>query len=467
MIDVDHKTVWSECLEIIRSDVDAESYNTWFSPIHPLHINGDVLTVQVPSHFFYEWLEEHFIPVLKKAIKTVLGPTAKLEYSVVVDSGNEMHSPIAVNIANKPGHYNGNGYSPFAKKQTTVTPVEPRLNPNYTFSTFIEGDCNRLARTFGQTVAKRPGVTSVNPLMLYGRVGVGKTHLVQAIGNEIMRNFPDRKIIYVDANEFSNQFLNAARDFKIEEFQNYYLQADAIILEDVQHLEGREKTLEIFFNIFNQMHQSQKQILITSDKPATMLKNIPERLVSRFKWGLTADIQEADFETKLAIIHTKISNDGVDIPKEVVEYLALSVDTNLRDMEGVLNSLLLHSTLLKRTIDLDLARDVMKNIIKEIQTDVSVDYIQKTVAEAFQVNVELLKQKVKKREIVIPRQVAMYFCKRFTQLTLALIGQNFGGRDHSTVIHALESVEDLMKADVNFKNKVDDLLRKFKSRMNS
>ncbi|PGH37697.1 MAG: chromosomal replication initiator protein DnaA, partial [Candidatus Nephrothrix sp. EaCA] len=367
MTEDDHKTAWSECLEIIRNDVDAESFKTWFQPIVPLRINGDVLTVQVPSHFFYEWLEEHFIPVLKKAIKTVLGPTAKLEYSVIVDSGNKSHSPIAVSIVNKPTPSHANGYSPFAKKQATFL-VEARLNPSYTFETFIEGDCNKLARTFGQTVAKRPGVTSINPFMLYGGVGVGKTHLAQAIGNDIVRHSPERKIIYVDANEFSNQFLNAAKDIKIEEFQNYYLQADAIILDDVQHLEGREKTLEIFFNIFNQMHQSQKQIIITSDKPATMLKNIPERLVSRFKWGLTADIQEADFETKLAIIHTKVRNDGVDIPKDVAEYLAMSVDTNLRDMEGVLNSLVLHATLLKRIIDLDLARDVLKNIIKEIQT---------------------------------------------------------------------------------------------------
>jgi chromosomal replication initiator protein len=253
----------------------------------------------------------------------------------------------------------------------------------------------------------------------------------------------------------------------MQEFQNFYLQVDLLILDDVQFLAGREKTQEIFFNIFNQLHQSGKQIIMTSDCPPRDLKGFQERLLSRFKWGLTADLQEPDFETKLAIINNKMQSDGIEIPSEVAEYLAYSVDTNLRDMEGVLNSLLFHATLLKRNIDLDLAKEVLKNIIKEIQSDVSVDYIQKTVADYFKVETEQMKGKVKKREIVIPRQTAMYFCKRYTQLTLALIGENFGGRDHSTVIHALESVEDMMKVDANFKNSVDELTKKFKSRMSA
>jgi len=276
---------------------------------------------------------------------------------------------------------------------------------------------------------------------------------------------PEKVVLYVDQNDFTNQFLNALQNLKMQEFQNFYLQVDLLILDDVQFLAGREKTQEIFFNIFNQLHQSGKQIIMTSDCPPRDLKGFQERLLSRFKWGLTADLQEPDFETKLAIINNKMQSDGIEIPTDVAEYLAYSVDTNLRDMEGVLNSLLFHATLLKRNIDLDLAKEVLKNIIKEIQSDVSVDYIQKTVADYFKVDTEQLKGKVKKREIVIPRQTAMYFCKRYTQLTLALIGENFGGRDHSTVIHALESVEDMMKVDANFKNSMDELTKKFKSRM--
>jgi chromosomal replication initiator protein len=473
---VDCATVWSDCLEVIRKEVDDQNFNTWFKPINPLKNDGDVLTIQVPSQFFYEWLEEHYVPVLKRAIHEVLGPEGRLEYSVVVDSGNQKNPPLMVNYPNgngmKRNHMqaaNGNGmhedYSPFSFKALNPQTVNSRLNPSYTFDNFVEGDCNRLARSAGVAVAKKPGTTSFNPLMLYGGVGVGKTHLVQAIGNEIKKNLPEKIVLYVDQNDFTSQFLNALQNHKIQEFQNYYLQVDLLILDDVQFLAGREKTQEMFFHIFNQLHQSGKQIIMTSDCPPRDLKGFQERLLSRFKWGLTADLQEPDFETKLAIIHNKMQSDGIEIPTEVAEYLAYSVDTNLRDMEGVLNSLLFHATLLKKEIDLELAKEVLKNIVKEIQSDVSVDFIQKTVADYFKVSLEQMKSKVKKREIVIPRQVAMYFCKRYTQLTLALIGGNFGGRDHSTVIHALESVEDMMKTDANFKNSVDDLTKKFKSRM--
>lgn len=476
-MEVECGTIWNDCLDIIRQEVDEQNFNTWFKPIVPLRSDDDVLTIQVPSQFFYEWLEENYVPVLKTAISKVLGASGRLEYSVIVDSGNHRNPPLHVNYPNGSGTkrndkqqvHNGNGniedYSPFSLKALNPQTVNSRLNPNYTFGNFVEGDCNRLARSAGVAVSKKPGVTSFNPLMLYGGVGVGKTHLVQSIGNEIKKNLPEKIVLYVDQNDFTNQFLNALQNNKLQDFQNFYLQVDLLILDDVQFLAGREKTQEMFFHIFNQLHQTGKQIIMTSDCPPRDLKGFQERLLSRFKWGLTADLQEPDFETKLAIIHNKMESDGIEIPTEVAEYLAYSVDTNLRDMEGVLNSLMFHATLLKKEIDLELAKEVLKNIVKEIQSDVSVDFIQKTVADYFKVSLDSLKAKVKKREFVIPRQVAMYFCKRYTQLTLALIGENFGGRDHSTVIHALESVEDMMKADANFKNSVEELNKKLKLRM--
>ncbi len=477
-MEVDCTTVWNDCLDIIKKEVDEQNFTTWFKPIVPLRHEGQVLTIQVPSQFFYEWLEENYVPVLKKAIRSVLGENSRLEYSVIIDSGNQRNAPLTVNYPNGNGRPvtkqpvgNGNGnlddYSPFTFRSLNPQTVNSRLNPSYRFENFVEGDCNRLARSAGVAVAKKPGITSFNPLMLYGGVGVGKTHLVQAIGNEIKQKFPEKVVLYVDQNDFTNQFLNALQNHKLQEFQNFYLQVDLLILDDVQFLAGREKTQEMFFHIFNQLHQTGKQIIMTSDCPPRDLKGFQERLLSRFKWGLTADLQEPDFETKLAIIHNKMQSDGIQIPTEVAEYLAYSVDTNLRDMEGVLNSLIFHATLLKKDIDLDLAKEVMKNIVKEIQSDVSVDFIQKTVGDYFRVELEAMKGKVKKREIVIPRQVAMYFCKRYTQLTLALIGENFGGRDHSTVIHALESVEDMMKSDPNFKNSVEELTKKLKMRMAS
>jgi len=473
---IDSATAWTDCLEIIKREVDEQNFNTWFKPIVPIRSEGSALTIQVPSQFFFEWLEEHYLPVLRKAVHAVLGENGRLEYSVIVDSGNHRTPPVTVNYPNGAGAKRGNAqgvsssheeYSPFTYRTLNPQTVNSRLNPSYTFDNFVEGDCNRLARSAGLAVAKKPGVTSFNPLMLYGGVGVGKTHLVQSIGNEIKKNFPNKIVLYVDQNDFTSQFLNAVQNNKIQDFQNYYLQVDLLILDDVQFLAGREKTQEMFFHIFNQLHQSGKQIIMTSDCPPRDLKGFQERLLSRFKWGLTADLQEPDFETKLAIIHNKMESDGIDISTEVAEYLAYSVDTNLRDMEGVLNSLIFHATLLKKEIDLDLAKEVLKNIVKEIQSDVSVDFIQKTVADYFKVELEAMKGKIKKREIVIPRQVAMYFCKRYTQLTLALIGENFGGRDHSTVIHALESVEDMMKTDANFKNSVEDLSKKLKMRMAS
>jgi chromosomal replication initiator protein len=471
-MEADSTTVWNDCLEILKHEVDEQNFNTWFKPIVPLRNDGDVLTIQVPSQFFYEWLEEHYVPVLKKAVNTVLGPTGKLEYSVVVDSGNKQNPPLTVNYPNglkssRSSSGNGEPYSPFSNKALNPQTINSRLNAAYTFENFVEGDCNRLARSAGLAVSKKPGITSFNPLMLYGGVGVGKTHLVQAIGNDIRSKMPEKVVLYVDQNDFTNQFLNALQNHQIQDFQNFYLQVDVLILDDVQFLSGREKTQEMFFHIFNQLHQTGKQIIMTSDCPPRDLKGFQERLLSRFKWGLTADLQEPDFETKLAIIHNKMESDGIEIPTEVAEYLAYSVDTNLRDMEGVLNSLLFHATLLKKDIDLELAKEVMKNIVKEIQSDVSVDFIQKTVADYFKIDAEAMKSKVKKREIVIPRQVSMYFCKRFTQLTLQLIGENFGGRDHSTVIHALESVEDMMKVDQNFKNQVDELYKKLKNRVGS
>ncbi|MBY0434051.1 MAG: chromosomal replication initiator protein DnaA, partial [Cyclobacteriaceae bacterium] len=359
-MEVDSATVWSDCLDLIKQQVDEQNFNTWFKPIVPLRQEDNVLTIQVPSQFFYEWLEENYVPVLKKAIMTVMGENARLEYSVIVDSGNQRNPPLTVNYPNNGNgkhaaqttHGNGNAhledYSPFTFRSLNPQTVNSRLNPSYRFENFVEGDCNRLARSAGVAVAKKPGVTSFNPLMLYGGVGVGKTHLVQAIGNEIKQKLPDKIVLYVDQNDFTNQFLNALQNHKLQEFQNFYLQVDLLILDDVQFLAGREMTQEMFFHIFNQLHQTGKQIIMTSDCPPRDLKGFQERLLSRFKWGLTADLQEPDFETKLAIIHNKMQSDGIDIPTEVAEYLAYSVDTNLRDMEGVLNSLIFHATLLKK-----------------------------------------------------------------------------------------------------------------------
>ncbi|MDX1628632.1 MAG: chromosomal replication initiator protein DnaA, partial [Fulvivirga sp.] len=387
---------------------------------------------------------------------------------------NSSSSPLSVNLPNQNkankhrGGYHPNGkqeeyQSPFQLKSVESLYQKSQLNPNYNFDTYIEGDCNRLARSAGYAVAQKPGVTSFNPLMVYGGVGLGKTHLVQAVGNEIKENLQqDKFVLYVSSEKFTNQFIDALKNNKIQEFQNFYMQVDVLIIDDVQFLAGKERTQEIFFHIFNHLHQAGKQIIMTSDCPPRDLKGLQERLLSRFKWGLTADLQQPDYETRVAIIQRKMQADGIYIPENVIEYLAYSVDTNIRELEGVLISLIAHASLNRMEIDLELAKQTLKNIVQDIDTEVSIDYIQKTVAEYFKVDVASLKDKVRKKEIVIARQVAMYFSKEYTNHSLKAIGYHFGNRDHSTVIHAVQSVNDMIDTNTNFKSSVEELKKKLK-----
>jgi len=319
-----------------------------------------------------------------------------------------------------------------------------------------------LARSAGYAVAQRPGVTSFNPLMLYGGVGLGKTHLVQAIGNEISNGAEKKVVLYVSSEKFANQFFDAIKNNNIQEFSNFYLKVDVLIIDDVQFFGGKEKTQEIFFHIFNHLHQSGSQIIMTSDRPPKDLDGLMERLVSRFKWGLTADLQQPDYETRIAIINRKMQSDGISIPDNVVEYLAYSVDTNIRELEGVIISLIANASLVKKEIDLELAKQTLKSIVHDIDSEVGIDYIQKTVSEFFKVSIDQLKDKTRKKEIVMARQLAMYFSKEYTNLSLKSIGYHFGGRDHSTVIHAVQTVNDLYDTDNTFKKSVDELRKKLK-----
>jgi len=460
-----HEKIWNNCLKLISEQVSEQSFKTWFQPIVPIRLKEKVLTIQVPSQFFYEWLEEHYVSLLKEAISSEVGEEGRLEYSVIVDQGAENEKPYSINL---PGNRTtiqaesvSNGVNPFELKKIDHTCWESNLNPNYVFDTFIEGDCNRLARSAGIAVAQKPGITSFNPLMIYGGVGLGKTHLVQAIGNDIKRN-TDRWVLYVSSEKFTNQFIEALKNNNIQDFTNYYLQVDLLILDDVQFLAGKEKTQEIFFHIFNHLHQSGKQIVMTSDCPPRDLRGLEERLLSRFKWGLTTDLQQPDFETRMAIIQRKLQADGIEIPGNVLEYLAYSVDTNIRELEGVLISLIAHASLNKREIDLELAKQTLKNIVHDIEAEVGIDFIQKTVSEQFHVSPEEMKDKTRKKEIVIARQVAMYFSKEYTNHSLKSIGYHFGGRDHSTVIHAVQAVNDMMETDPKFNSSVQQLKKKLK-----
>ncbi|MDB5273180.1 MAG: chromosomal replication initiator protein DnaA [Chitinophagaceae bacterium] len=468
MIEVrDCKSVWSNCLTYIKEQVGDQSYRTWFEPIEPLMLNNSVLTIQVPSQFFYEWLEEHYVNVLRNAIDIELGSEGQLEYSISVEKR-------AQSVTN--GLSNGHDKQLAAKTNGTKVPdvhnagrekahklaAEYQLKAEYTFDNFIEGDCNRLARSAGYAVAQKPGVTSFNPLFVYGGVGLGKSHLVQAIGNEIHKQFPDKLVMYVDSQRFANQFVEAIKTNQATDFGQTYQSADVLIVDDVQFFAGKEKTQEIFFHVFNNLHQNGKQVILTSDCSPKDLKGFQERLLSRFKWGLNTDLQFPDLETRIAIIHKKADAHGVAIPENVIEYLAYSVDTNLRELEGVINSMLAQNALAGRTLDLELAKETLQKIVQSIESEVGIDYIQKFVAEYFGVAVDLLKDKTRKREIVVARQVSMYFAKEYTNMSLKSIGAHFGGRDHSTVIHAITAVNDLIDTDKRFNATMQDLIKKIK-----
>lgn len=463
-----HKEIWEKCLIFIKERIPEQSFKTWFVPIFPVKLQDSILTIQVPSQFFYEWLEENYVHLLHQAVKVELGEAGRLEYSVVVDRSTDAAKPFTVNVSGNSNGFNKsrvNGYDAYKNPQfMQELASDSNLNPNYLFENFIEGDCNRLARSAGYAVAKKPGVTSFNPLMVYGDVGLGKTHLVQAIGNEIKRNHPDKYVFYVASEKFTSQFIDALANNSIREFIAYYRNVDVLMLDDVQFLKEKEKTQEIFFHIFNHLHQNGKQIIMTSDRPPKDLQGLQERLVSRFKWGLTADLSQPDLETRIAIIRKKLQADGIEIPEQVIEYLAYTVDTNIRELEGVIISLIAHASLTREEVNLELAKNILKSIVTDIDSEVGIDYIQKTVSDYFSVELEDLKAKTRKKEIVIARQVAMYFSKDYTNHSLKSIGYHFGGRDHSTVIHALQSVNDMIDTNAKFRFSIEELKKKLKIR---
>lgn len=467
-------SVWNNCLQIIKDNIPAQSFKTWFDPIKALRLEENVLTIQVPSLFFYEWLEEHYVGLLRKTVKKQLGEEGRLEYNIVVEKSSN-NKPYTTNMPSNGNGAEGKNQSipvpininkdiknPFVIPGLKKLQVDPQLNRNYTFENFVEGDCNRLARSAGYAVANKPGGTSFNPLMIYGSVGLGKTHLAQAIGNEIKRIQNDKLVLYVSCEKFTQQFVDALKNNNINDFVNFYQAMDVLIMDDVHNFAGKEKTQDIFFHIFNHLHQSGKQLIITSDRPPKDLTGLEERLLSRFKWGLSADLQIPDLETRMAILQKKVYSDGIDLSSDVLEYVAHNIDNNVRELEGAMVSLLAQSTLNKKDIDLNLAKTMLKNFVKNSAKEISIEYIQKLVCEYFEVPVEMVKSKTRKREIVQARQISMYLAKSHTKTSLKSIGVFFGGRDHSTVIYACQTVEDLIETDKKFKAYVSDIQKKLK-----
>ncbi|MCB0522109.1 MAG: chromosomal replication initiator protein DnaA [Saprospiraceae bacterium] len=489
-------TVWDNCLQIIRRNVNGQSFKTWFEPIRPMRLENNALTIQVPNKFFYEWLEEHYVALLKMTIRKELGDKGRLEYQIL--TGSTKQRQLQSQFQEFASIENGNGYAaagskngreekrqnlgagsiapggldassiknPFVIPGIKKLKIDPQLNPSYTFDSFIEGDCNRLARSAGYAVAKKPGGTAFNPLVIFGDVGLGKTHLAHAVGNEVLKNHMDKSVLYVSSEKFTGQIIESIKNNAVNDFVTFYQMVDVLIVDDIQFLANKQKTQEIFFHIFNQLHQSGKQIILTSDRPPKDLDGMEERLISRFKWGLSADLQVPDFETKVAILEAKMGREGVDIPSDVVEFICFNIQNNIRELEGVLVSLIAQSSLNDREIDLGLAKEVIRNFVTQINKEITLEFIKGLVADHFDVPVEKLGGKTRKRQFVIARQLSMYLAKNLTDKSLKSIGEMFGGRDHSTVIYSIKTVQDLMETDLVLKDTVSELEKKIRLSLN-
>ena len=435
---------WENCLSLIKSKINIQSYITWFKPIKATQFKNKTLTLQVPNKFFYEWIEEHYIELLNEVIIKVIGNEAKIEYEIskeqILNSETKEIKEIVTDKKNTKSKFDN-------------------LNRKFNFKTFISGKCNSVAKAAGKRISKSPGNNPFNPLMIYGGVGLGKTHLLQSIGNKISKN-SNLSVYYITSEKFASQFIDALKENKLKDFTTFYSNIECLIIDDVQFFKGKVKTQEVFFHIFNQLNLNRKQIILAADKSPVELEGLTSRLISRFKSGLTVELEKPDYETRLDILNHKIKEEGLTIEKDIVEFIAFQVDTNIRELEGVLISLLAHSTITKKKIDIDLAKSVINKIVKNTKREIDIKFIQDVVSKYFNISIEEMKDKARKKEIVIARQVAMYFSKDFTNNSLKSIGFHFGGRDHSTVIHAVQSVNDMIDTDSIFRKNIKEINRR-------
>ena len=468
------ESVWNNCLEFIKDNIQEQAYKTWFEPIQPIKLDDNILSIQVPSKFFYEWLEEHYVKLLKIALTKELGKDARLVYVIRMEnsfgSTKSFTEKIPSEYKPKIESQKVEGSSTYFKTELTnpfIIPgiknlkIDSQLNPNYNFNNFLEGDSNRLARSAGYAVSNRPGGTSFNPLLIFGGVGLGKTHLANAIGINIKQKFPDKTVLYISAEKFTQQYIVSVKKNNRNDFIHFYQLIDVLIIDDVQFFSGKSGTQDVFFHIFNHLHQNGKQLVLTSDKAPVDMQEIEQRLLSRFKWGLSAELQTPNYETRVSIIKNKLNRDGVEMDDEIVFYVAKYIKTNVRELEGAIISLMAQSSFNRKNITIDLAKIIVEKFVKNTKKEISIDHIQKVVSDYFQMDVSTLQSKTRKRHIVQARQLAMFFSKKFTKASLASIGTKIGRRDHATVLHACKTVDNLAFTDKQFRKYVEDLNKKF------
>ena len=460
-----HEQLWNSCLKIIKDNINEASFNTWFSPIVPVRYENKVFVLQVPSQFFVEYIEEKYIDLLRMTLTRVAGSGTKLEYRVLIDKSSGTGTQIPSTAEQKPKQFGSNSaqstfVSPYQRLQ--LPELDPQLNPSFNFNSLIEGKSNKLARTAGLSIGNDPGKTIFNPLFVYGKSGVGKTHLVNAIGVMTKQLHPEKRVLYVSANTFQIQYTDAVRNNTQNDFLNFYQTIDVLLIDDIQEFSGKTGTQNTFFHIFNHLHQTGKQLVLTADRSPLEMVGIEQRLLTRFKWGLSAEIEKPDFELRKSILKSKIYRDGLEIPENVVDFIARNVVDNVRDLEGVLISLLAHSTLTNMPIDIILAERIISRIVSITPKVMSIEFIRDTVCDFFKLSVDAISTKSRKLEVVQARQIAMYLSKNLTKNSLSTIGNYIGQRDHATVLHACKKVMDLMDTDKHFKKNVEEIEERLK-----
>ncbi|WP_061996628.1 chromosomal replication initiator protein DnaA [Clostridium sp. ATCC 25772] len=444
------KELWEKTLIILKEELTEVSFNTWIKSIEPISLENIALKLGVPNNFTKDILENRYKDLIINSIKSVSNKTYNVDFFVVSEEALEKESSKKEEITQR--------------RLMVNDEMSAILNPKYTFDSFVIGNSNRFAHAASLAVAESPA-KAYNPLFIYGGVGLGKTHLMHAIGHYIQDVNPKSKVVYVSSEKFTNELINSIKDDKNVEFRNKYRNIDVLLIDDIQFIAGKERTQEEFFHTFNALHEANKQIILSSDRPPKEIPTLEDRLRSRFEWGLIADIQPPDFETRIAILKKKADVESLDIPNDVMVYIATQIKSNIRELEGALIRIVAYSSLTNREINVDLAIEALKDIISSKNArQITIELIQDIVSSYYNLKIEDFKSSRRTRNVAFPRQIAMYLSRKLTDMSLPKIGEEFGGRDHTTVIHAYEKISQALKKDENLQSSVSDLTKKIQQK---
>ncbi len=463
---INPRALWENCLQLIQENVSEQQFNTWFRPIvfESYSPSSKTILVQVPSQFVYEYLEENYVDLLRKVLTRCFGKGVKLNYNILTDKDNGINMTVQ---PDEPGDIEESRPKQRGNQSPSIMEVgaqdiDSQLDPHHTFANFIEGDSNRLSRSIGLSIAEHPSTTQFNPMFIYGPSGCGKTHLINAIGVRAKELYPQKRILYVSARLFQVQYTNATLQNKINDFIAFYQTIDILIVDDIQEWMTATKTQDTFFHIFNHLFRNGKRIILASDRPPVDLKGMNDRLLTRFSCGLIAELEKPNEQLCIDILNSKIKRDGLQIPKDVIRYIAQTANGSVRDLEGVINSLLAYSVVYNSNIDMRLAERVIKRAVKIDDRPLTVDDIITTVCHHFNVSTTAVSSKSRKQEFVVARQVSMYLALKYTKMPTSRIGKLIGGRDHSTVIHSCSQIEKRLKIDKSFSEEISSIENAFK-----